>query len=105
MAYQTVAQVDELPSGKRIVLEVGELWVAVFNVGDKYYALEDRCTHDEGSFEEAEFDSTHVECPRHGARFDFETGKPTLPATSPVPRFAVRVEDGQVQVDLEQQLN
>lgn len=105
MAFEVVATQDELPDGERIVTEIGELWVVVFNVNGRLYAVEDRCTHDDGPLAEGELDGAKVECPRHGAIFDLETGKPTFPAIKPTPRFAVKVEGDEVLVDIEQRLN
>ncbi|MCL4875537.1 MAG: non-heme iron oxygenase ferredoxin subunit [Anaerolineae bacterium] len=107
MSFVTVASVDELQSGERLVDRVGEYWVAVFNVDGQFYAVEDQCTHDGESLGDGEVDiaAKTVQCPRHGAIFDLETGKPTFPAVKPVPRFAVRVQGSEVQVDVEQQLN
>ena len=51
------------------------------------YAIEDRCSHDDGPLAEGEFDAgaCTVECPRHGSLFDLTTGRPkTLPAYRPV---------------------
>jgi 3-phenylpropionate/trans-cinnamate dioxygenase ferredoxin subunit len=46
-----------------------------------------------------------VECWLHGSRFDLRTGKPTgLPATVPVPVYAVRVEGDDVLVSLDPSL-
>ncbi len=44
-----------------------------------------------------------VVCPRHGSRFDLETGIPmSLPAFESVPVYPVRVrDDGMVVVDVE----
>jgi 3-phenylpropionate/trans-cinnamate dioxygenase ferredoxin subunit len=42
-----------------------------------------------------------IECWLHGSRFDLRTGKPTsLPATEPVPIYPVKVEGGDVLVDV-----
>lgn len=101
----TVAQVEELPSGERIVVEIDGFFVAVFNVDDRYYAIEDACTHDDGPLAEGELDGYEIACPRHGARFDIRTGEAlSLPAITPTHRFETRVEDGAVQVyfDLEE---
>lgn len=88
-----------------MVIEIGDLWVAVFNVDGRYYAIEDRCTHDDGPLAEGELRDITIECPRHGAKFNLETGKPTLPASQPVARYAVRVEGDAVQINVDQRLN
>lgn len=103
--YITVASVDQLPAGERIVVEAGETYIAVFNVAGSYYAVEDVCTHDEGPLAEGTVrdensDNPKIECERHGATFELKTGKPTFPAVVPVRRFTVRVENGAVQVNI-----
>ncbi len=44
-----------------------------------------------------------IECPKHGSTFDLNTGRPrTLPATQPVEVFAVKVEDDDVMIEVNQ---
>jgi 3-phenylpropionate/trans-cinnamate dioxygenase ferredoxin component len=105
MAFISIAKVEELPPGERIIVEIGEQWIAVFNVGGKFYAIEDICTHDGGPLAEGEIIQGSVECPRHGAMFDLETGRPTFPAVKPVARFAVQVENSEIQIDAENVIN
>ena len=90
------------PGTKRIV-EAGGRKIGVFNAGGTLYAIEDRCSHDDGPLAEGEFDPERraVECPRHGSLFDLETGRPkTLPAYLPVETFPVRVEDGTIKLEV-----
>lgn len=102
--YVRVAQAAEIQPGMREVFEIDHnLWVAVFNVGGKFHAIEDVCTHDDGPLAEGELEGHVIECPRHGAQFDVRTGKVLrLPAVTPVPTFDVRVEDGEIYVSLEE---
>ena len=77
--------------------------VGVYNVGGELRALEDRCSHDDGPLCEGDWDPEEgvVVCPRHGSNFDIRTGEPlTLPAFEPVSTYAVRVEDGVVEVEV-----
>ena len=77
--------------------------LGVYHVGGELYALEDRCSHDDGPLVEGDWDPDDrvVVCPRHGARFDLVTGRPlSLPATEPVETYPVRVEDGVVKVSV-----
>ena len=67
------------------------------------HAIEDRCSHDDGPLCEGEWEPELcvVVCPRHGSRFDLETGIPlTLPAFESVPVFAVVERDGMLVVEL-----
>lgn len=77
--------------------------ILVVNCEGRLYAIEDRCTHDDGPLAEGRLvDGCQVECPRHGARFDAATGRAlTLPAIRPVASFPVRVSaDGMLEADL-----
>jgi 3-phenylpropionate/trans-cinnamate dioxygenase ferredoxin subunit len=78
--------------------------VGVYNCGEAYRAIEDRCSHDDGPLCEGEWDAEacEVECPRHGSRFDLRTGNAlSLPAYMPVETYPVRVrEDGMIVIDL-----
>jgi len=98
-----VCPVAELPEGEMRLVEADGRKIGVFNCGGALYAIEDRCSHDDGPLAEGEFDSgtCTVECPRHGSLFDLSTGRPkTLPAYQPVETFEVRVEDDQVRLEI-----
>jgi 3-phenylpropionate/trans-cinnamate dioxygenase ferredoxin component len=99
-----VCPLDELPPGTVRIVPAGALTVGVYNCAGGLYAIEDRCSHDDGPLCEGEWepDTCVAICPRHGARIDVRTGQPlTLPAYLPVDTFPVRVrEDGMVVVDV-----
>ena len=98
-----VCQVDELPPGEVKIVHAGPISVGVYNLEGEFYALEDRCSHDDGPLCEGDFDLEEgvAICPRHGANIDIRTGEAlTLPAVFPVETFPVSVEDGIVKVDL-----
>lgn len=97
--FVTVAQTAEIPPGERGVFDVEEYYIAVFNVGGTYYAVEDICTHDDGPLAEGELYGFEIECPRHGARFDIRDGRVTrMPAVIPIQWFPVRVEGDDIQI-------
>jgi 3-phenylpropionate/trans-cinnamate dioxygenase ferredoxin component len=103
VALIEVAPVDELPPGSVKIVRAGQVAVGVYNLHGEYYAIEDRCSHDDGPLAEGDFDAEDavVVCPRHGSRFDIRTGRPlTLPAYEPVETFPVLVEDGWIKVEL-----
>jgi 3-phenylpropionate/trans-cinnamate dioxygenase ferredoxin subunit len=99
-----VCPVDELQPGQSRLVEWEDLEIGVFNCGGNLYAIEDRCSHDDGPLAEGEFDeqACTVECPRHGSLFDLKTGKPmTLPAYVPVDTFPVIIEDETIKLEVE----
>ena len=92
----SVCKLADLPQGEMRLVDVDGRKIGVFHTGDgELYAIEDRCSHDDGPLAEGEFDpaACTVECPRHGSLFDLTTGKPkTLPAYRPAETFEVRVD-------------
>jgi 3-phenylpropionate/trans-cinnamate dioxygenase ferredoxin subunit len=103
MALVEVCPVEELPPGEVKIVHAGQLSVGVYNLDGEFYALEDRCSHDDGPLAEGDFDPEEgvAICPRHGSHIDIRTGEAlSLPAVFPVDTFPVTVEDGIVKVDL-----
>ena len=99
-----VCPLEELGPGEMRLVEWEDVEIGVFNCGGNLYAIEDRCSHDDGPLAEGEFDPDNctVECPRHGSLFDLTTGKPkTLPAYVPVDTFAVIIEDQTIKLEVE----
>ena len=97
-----VCPVEELPPGSVKIVYAALVGIGVYNCGGKLYALEDRCSHDDGPLCEGDWepDLCIAVCPRHGARFDITTGSAlTLPAFEPVETFRAWVEDGWVKVE------
>jgi 3-phenylpropionate/trans-cinnamate dioxygenase ferredoxin subunit len=96
-----VAPADEFPPGSVKIVRAGMLAIGVFNCDGELFAIEDRCSHDDGPLAEGDWepDDCIVVCPRHGSRFDIRTGRPlTLPAFEPVDTYPVHVVDGVVRV-------
>jgi len=101
MAELVVAAVEELPPGEVKIVRAGELAIGVYNLDGEFYAIEDRCSHDDGPLAEGDFDPDDgvAICPRHGSRIDIRTGRAlSLPAYLPVDTFETVVEDGVVKV-------
>ena len=104
MSTHTVCKAEELPDGSVRIVEVEGEKIGVFNCGGELLAIEDRCSHDDGPLCEGDWDAEAcmVVCPRHGSRFDLESGIPmSLPAFQAVPTYPVSVrEDGLVVVEV-----
>lgn len=78
--------------------------VCLIRVGEEVYALQDRCTHAEFAMHDGDMvDDYVIECALHGAQFDVRTGEVLeLPATESLPRYEVKIEDGDILVRVEE---
>lgn len=95
-----VCRTAELPPGKARMVQVGGKSIALFNVGGRFYALDNTCTHRGGPLAEGKVDGPGVICPWHGSKFDLQTGKVLAPpATRPVTAYRVAVEGDRVKIE------
>lgn len=101
MTAQRVCSVSDVASGESRRFVVGDLAVAVIRIDDDWYAIGDRCSHQDVSLAGGEVhgESLELECAKHGSCFSLTTGVPSsLPATRPVPTFEVVVDGDDVLV-------
>ena len=78
MPWVEVPGARDLPDGRGLLVEAGEERIAVFRVGDVFYAVDDVCPHRTGPLSEGTLEFTRrgvlVTCPFHGWQFDLATG-------------------------------
>ncbi len=94
-----IAAAEEIVEGDVRTYLVGSEKVAVARAEGVLYAVQDRCSHDNGPLGEGCLVGFSVQCPRHGAKFDVRDGRVTsAPALVGIGTFEVRELDGRVQV-------
>ena len=95
-----VARTDEIALNEAKRVDVNGTPVAVFHLPAGFFAIADTCSHEESSLSEGFVDEDMVECPKHGAQFEIQTGhNRSLPATKPVAPYRVVVENDEVYVE------
>jgi 3-phenylpropionate/trans-cinnamate dioxygenase ferredoxin component len=101
--FLAVAKRGDIPPGSVRVVTVGGQRVALCHAADgQFYAVEDRCSHDNAPLGQGPLEGDEIECPRHGARFDVRSGEVTcLPAVKAIKTYRVRVQGDDVEVALE----
>lgn len=76
--------------------------ICIVHIADDWYAIGDECSHADYSLAEGTVweEECEIECPKHGSSFSLATGEPqTLPATTPIPVYRVRIDGDSVMVD------
>jgi nitrite reductase/ring-hydroxylating ferredoxin subunit len=100
-ALHRICAVSDVAPGTARRVTIGDLTIAVFNLGGDFFATDDICTHGFASLSEGYIEDGIVECPWHGGRFDIRTGAPREdPCRIPLRVYAVTIRDADVWVDL-----
>lgn len=97
--WHDVAAVDELPEDDVMQVTVGGSSLALYRVGDEFYATDDCCTHEEASLSDGYLQDDTIECPRHQGVFHIPTGRAMEPpVTVDLRVYPVRVAGERVWV-------
>lgn len=93
--------VDQLADGQmRVVADAPEP-LAVGRAGGEWFAFHNNCTHRNFPLTEGFLDGATLQCALHGARFCLRSGAVlTPPARWDIDVYPVRIENGEVYVEL-----
>src|SRR5262245_38423341 len=101
MPFVTVARFSDLSDGVGVCVVVAGKKLALFRVGDRCYAIDDRCPHRDAPLHQGYCEGLEVECPWHASRFHLETGAHRHPpAKTGVTAYKVQVVENDVQVEV-----
>jgi nitrite reductase (NADH) small subunit/3-phenylpropionate/trans-cinnamate dioxygenase ferredoxin subunit len=98
--FVTVAKTGEIPDGEGRSLRANGRAVALFRVGDEYFALDDCCPHMGAPLGLGDVHEGHVVCDRHLWSFRLADGVCTEAPRLKAETFPVRVHNGEIQVQL-----
>ncbi len=96
------ARCEDIPLREARSVRLGGRDIAIFNLGDRFLAVENRCPHRGGPLAEGIVSGATVVCPLHAWKVSLETGSVmNAPDSSPcVETFRTRVKDGVVLLEL-----
>jgi len=100
--WKPICQVEDIPVlGARVVQRPGQCDVAVFrNSEDKVFALLDKCPHKGGPLSQGIVFGEKVACPLHNWNIELGSGCAVAPDEGCTAKFAVKVEEGKVYLDV-----
>lgn len=100
MAFQKVATLDDVWSGEMLALESEGRPVLLVNVEGAIHAYADACPHLRTPLSIGSLRRNVLACPTHGWKFDASSGLGINPKAACLQAFAVKVEDGNIFVDV-----
>lgn len=98
--FVSVGQVDEFIPGQGKMVTVNGRHVALFRLGDEFFALDNMCLHRGGPLCEGPIARDVVTCPWHGWSYEIRTGTMVQDPRVGVSKHDVRVDDGRLSVRL-----
>jgi nitrite reductase/ring-hydroxylating ferredoxin subunit len=91
----------EVAPGTSLKVEIGDLALAVFNIGGEFYVTDDACTHGPGSLSEGYVEGDVVQCNFHGGEFNIRTGEVVSPPCMvPIKTYPAAVVEGKVTIEV-----
>ncbi len=100
--FKKVATTVEIPVGEMKAFHIGHDRIIICNIENEFYALLDECTHDSAPISSGHIQNNEVVCPRHGARFEIQSGAVKAPpALVPLDTYEVKIDGNDIYVKLE----
>jgi nitrite reductase (NADH) small subunit len=98
-----VTTTDNIPAREGRMVQLGGLEIAIFNLGDKFLATDNRCPHEGGPLCDGIVTGESVVCPLHAWKINLKGGnveRPTHGKDHCVSTYPTRVIDGIVSVEI-----
>lgn len=100
--WYPIAKDGEIPIKEGRKVSYVEHEVALFNLGDEYLALDNRCPHKQGPLADGLLAGKSVFCPLHNWKISLETGCALSGGEGKVKTYPVKVMNGRVCIALEE---
>ncbi|MGD9298995.1 MAG: non-heme iron oxygenase ferredoxin subunit [Thiohalocapsa sp.] len=95
-----VGAAGDIEPGKFIAVKVAGRSYIIARVDERFYAVEDNCSHEDYPLSYGCLDGAYIKCSLHGSWFSLETGEPQEPpADEPIATFRVTVQSGRLLLD------
>lgn len=93
-----VGREEEIPEGKRKIIQVDDLSIGVFHHNGGWYALSNSCLHRGGPVCTGHLEDETLTCPWHGYQYNLLDGRLLLDQQATLPMYPVDIVGGVVQI-------
>jgi nitrite reductase (NADH) small subunit len=100
--WTRIAYCRDIPLREGRAVKVGNREIAIFNLGDRFLAVDNRCPHKGGPLADGIVSGATVVCPLHAWKINLETGEGvnSASASSCVATFRTRTEHGVIFLEI-----
>ena len=100
-SWVKIGSVKDFETTNCIVVQIKDTEIAVFKIEERFYAIENKCSHRAAPLSEGALMGMEVRCPWHGAKFDLLSGKALcLPAREGLKVFSVRNTNNEIEIEV-----
>jgi len=101
MTWHYVTTCGKVLPDSPVAFNAGDTAVALFKVGDAFYATDNVCPHAYALLTDGFVEGDKVECPLHGAMFHIPSGRClAAPAESDLKTYPIKIEGDSIYVDV-----
>lgn len=100
MSWIRITRTENIPLREGRAVKVGEEEIAIFNLGDKYLAVGNRCPHRGGPLADGIVSGQTVVCPLHAWKVCLTSGEVKGDPASCTKSYPVEVVNGIVMIEL-----
>jgi nitrite reductase (NADH) small subunit len=96
-----IAACESIPTREGRLARIDDREIAIFNLGDRFLAVDNRCPHQSGPLCDGIVAGDVVVCPLHAWKVNLETGTVARPANHNdcVRTYATRVDAGVISIE------
>ena len=99
--WTKVIALSNVPADDVTAVSAAGRELAIYGVDGAVFATDNICTHGHARLCDGFLDGHEIECPLHQGKFDIKTGAAMCaPVTQSIRVYPVKVEGGQIMVDL-----
>jgi NAD(P)H-dependent nitrite reductase small subunit len=98
--FVLVGHIGDFAPGAATMVNVGRRHVALFRLGDEFFALDNMCLHRGGPLCEGPIDDDIVTCPWHGWSYEIRTGTMVQDPRVGVSKHEVRIDGDAISIRL-----
>ena len=101
--FVAVAKASEIQDGGMKGLDVNGKHILLANIGGRYYAISNICSHQKCELSDGKLEGNAVKCICHGSKFDVTSGSVLSgPAEKPVESYEVKVEGDDITIGIQE---
>ena len=98
--FQPVGRIGDFVHGRGRMVTVSGRHVALFRLGDEFFALDNMCLHRGGPICEGPIENDVVTCPWHGWSYEIRTGTMVQDRRVGVSKHDVRIDGDEISIRL-----